>query len=76
MRRIKTSKTKIDRKRKEWPLVVYVWAAGLGIFGYAVARISLDSYPHPLHWGSGIVGGLLGVLVGWAWYRWRGDILW
>lgn len=75
MSRIKTSKTKIEKKSKEWPLVVYVWIIGLAFFGYVVARIALDSYPHPLHWGSGLAGGLFGVLVGWAWYRWRGDIL-
>lgn len=75
MSRIKTSKAKIDKKSKEWPLVVYVWAVGLGIFGYVFARIALDAYPHPWHWGSGVVAGLLGVLVGWAWYRWRGDII-
>ena len=75
MSRIKTSKTKIYKKSKEWPLVVYVWIIGLAFFGYTVARIALDGYPHPLHWGSGFAGGLLGVLVGWAWYRWRGDII-
>ena len=76
MSRFKVTKGKKERKSKDWPLVVYVWMVGLGIFGYVTARIALDGYPHPLHWASGLVGGLVGVLVGWAWYRWRGDILW
>lgn len=76
MKRIKVSKARTDRKSQDWPLVVYVWIVGLGIFGYIFARLALDTYPHPLHWGAGLASGLLGVLVGWAWYRWRGDILW
>jgi len=61
--------------RKEWPLVVYVWIAGLGFAGYLVARIALDAQPHPLHWAAGLAGAVLGYFVGWAWHRWRGDIL-
>jgi len=76
MSRIKTSKARIAEKKKDWPLVIYVWIAGLAILGYVVARIALDGYPHPLHWGSGLIGGLLGIPIGWAWYRRRGDILW
>ena len=76
MSRAKLTKTKSEKKRQEWPLVVYMWMVGLGVFGYVVARIGLDGYPHPWHWASGFVGGLIGLLAGWAWYRWRGDILW
>lgn len=75
MSRIKVTKTRTDPKSREWPLVVYLWIGGLGIFGYTFARLALDTYPHPVHWAAGLIGGLAGVLVGWAWYRWRGDIL-
>lgn len=61
-------------RRKEWPAVVYFWIGGLGVMSYAVARIALDGYPHPYHWLAGLVGGLLGIGVGWLWYRWRGDV--
>ena len=70
----KTALTKEEKKSKEWPAVVYFWAIGLAFLGYIVMRIVLDAYPHPYHWGSGIAGGVLGVGVGWIWYRWRGDV--
>ena len=76
MNKYKVSRSQKKSQSKDWPLVVYVWIIGLAFLGYAVARIALDGYPHPLHWAAGVAGGLLGVLIGWAWYRWRGDILW
>jgi hypothetical protein len=73
---MKVTKTKKEeKKRLDWPLVVYAWIVGLGLFGYIAARIALDGYPHPLHWASGVAGAILGVGIGWAWYRWRGDII-
>jgi hypothetical protein len=78
MSRIKVSKTvsttNEGKKSKEWPAVVYFWAIGLAIFGYAAARVGLDGFPHPYHWMTGIIGGLVGIPLGWLWYRWRGDI--
>jgi hypothetical protein len=77
MSRAKVSRrptSKEDKRRKEWPAVVYFWAIGLAFVSYIVARIVLDSYPHPYHWLSGLVGGVLGIPLGWLWYRWRGDI--
>ncbi|MBI5839817.1 MAG: hypothetical protein HZB19_06920 [Chloroflexi bacterium] len=77
MSRIKVSKTASTsetQKRKEWPAVVYFWIVGLAFLSYIIARIVLDAYPHPYHWGTGVAGGLLGVGVGWIWYRWRGDV--
>ena len=62
-------------REKEWPVVVYIWAIGLAIVSYAVARAALDGQPHPYHWLSGLVGGLAGIPIGWLWYRWRGDVL-
>jgi glycerol uptake facilitator-like aquaporin len=78
MSRVRVSKTDtsaIDKKkRNEWPAVVFFWAFGLAIVAYVTARIVLDSSPHPYHWLAGVVGAILGVGIGWLWYRWRGDI--
>lgn len=79
MSRIKVSKTapalpEKDQRSKEWPVVVYLWAFGLAILGYAVGRVGLSSLPHPYHWMSGVIGAVAGILIGWVWYRWRGDV--
>ncbi len=77
MSKIKVSKTtsKIEtKKKKEWPAVVYFWAFGLAILGYAIGRVGLAAFPHPYHWLSGLIGGLAGIPLGWLWYRWRGDV--
>ena len=79
MSRIKVSKTaptlpEKDRHSKEWPVVVYLWAFGLAILGYAVGRVGLSSSPHPYHWLSGVIGAVAGILIGWTWYHWRGDV--
>ncbi|HJW89738.1 MAG TPA: hypothetical protein VJ436_03755 [Anaerolineales bacterium] len=65
-----------SKARKELtPLVVYVWAFGLGMLGYLLGRIMLDSLPHPVHWSAGLLAGVAGYFIGWAWYRWRGDVI-
>ena len=77
MSRVKVSKrstAKEVKRHKEWPAVVYFWIIGLALFSYLIARFVLDGYPHPYHWLSGFVGGVLGIGVGWLWYRWRGDV--
>ena len=79
MSRIKVSRTASastneKKNNKEWPVVVYVWAIGLALFSYLIARIVLDAYPHPYHWLSALAGGIVGIPLGWIWYRWRGDI--
>jgi hypothetical protein len=78
MSRIKISKTASTnelKKSKEWPAVVYFSSFGLAIVSYAVARAVLDGQPHPYHWLSAIVGGIVGIPIGWLWYRWRGDLI-
>jgi hypothetical protein len=61
--------------QKETPLVVWLWMIGLGFLSYLVARIVLYAYPHPIHWAAGAVGATIGFLVGWLWYRWKGDVV-
>ena len=80
MSKIKVSKTSSGstgekEKKKEWPVVVYLWTFGLAILGYVVARVGLSGFPHPYHWMSGLIGGLAGIPLGWLWYRWRGDVI-
>jgi len=79
MSRITVSKTASastdeNEKRKEWPVVIYLWAFGLAILGYVVARVGLSALPHPYHWMTGLIGGVAGIPIGWIWYRWRGDV--
>lgn len=59
-----------------WPLVVLMAVIGFGLIGYlVVGELVLAARPHPLHWAAGVVGGIVGYLAGWLWYRWRGDVL-
>ena len=69
---MKKTKSKKLENRKEWPVVVYMWAFGLTIISYVVARLVLDGKPHPYHWMIALIGGLAGIPIGWLWYRWRG----
>lgn len=76
VRRVAKTKGKSQKDTREWPLVVYLWIVGLGFAGYLiVGRLIFATRPHPIHWLAGLVGALLGIPVGWLWYRWRGDIL-
>lgn len=78
MSKIKASKNVSpyeEKKRKEWPVVVYFWTFGLGALGYILASMGLLHVPHSYHWMTGIIGAVVGMLIGWIWYRWRGDII-
>ena len=68
---------KSDRKElKEWPVIVYMWAIGLGILGYLIiGEAVFEARPHPIHWLSGLIGAVAGIGIGWLWYRWRGDVI-
>ncbi|MBI1794148.1 MAG: hypothetical protein HYR70_08140 [Chloroflexi bacterium] len=71
----KISKKPEKKKQKDWPVVVYIWAFGLGFLSYLVAEaVFRTSQPHPIHWLSGLVGGIVGIGIGWLWFRWRGDV--
>lgn len=71
----KPSKSKGKVQKATTPVVVYFSAAGMGLLSYAVARVALDGYPHPLHWASMLGGAVVGYFLGWLWFRWRGDII-
>ncbi len=72
----KPQKNNPRNAEKEWPLVVYVWAIGLGLVGYLViGEMVFEFKPHPIHWLAGMVGGVIGIGLGWVWFRWRGDVL-
>ena len=58
--------------------MVYVWMIGLFFMASLISRLVLEAYPHQMHWLSipiGIGGTILGIPIGWLWYRWRGDII-
>ena len=74
--RLSKQKNKTKKDEKEWPLVVYMWAIGLGLVGYLViGEMVFEIKPHPIHGFSGIIGGVIGVGLGWVWFRWRGDVI-
>lgn len=53
-----------------------MWAIVLGLVGYLViGEMVFEAKPHPIHWLLGIVGGILGIVLGWLWFRWRGDVI-
>lgn len=63
------------KEKKDWPVVVYIWAFGLFIATWLiVGEAVFQNKPHPFHWLAGLGGGIVGIGVGWLWYRWRGDI--
>jgi hypothetical protein len=48
--RKKPSKQKFNEK-KEWPVVVYLWAFGFAGFGYLIGEtVFRTTQPHPIHW--------------------------
>lgn len=74
-------KTKITESSKRkgnnqgWPLVVYVWMVGLALAGYIGGQFIFDAQNHPAHYLLGLAGLVVGCLLGWLWFKWRGDIL-
>ena len=63
-------------KKEDWPVVVYMSALVVGILSYfVIGEAVLYPQPHPIHWLAGVVGVIIGIGVGWIWYRYRGDII-
>ena len=70
----KRSKQK-SREEKEWPVVVYFGMTGCGLLSYTVVEVTTHTtLSHLYHWLAVWIGGIIGIPVGWLWYRWRGDI--
>jgi hypothetical protein len=68
----------IKRKKKEMDWLPFVALTGttVGLMAaYLGAEMALQAGPHPLHWLSAAVGGVVGYGAGLLWYRWRGDII-
>jgi len=57
------------------PFVVLVGLFGLGLFGYVFSQMFLPVEAHSLHWLIALIGAALGGVLGWLWYRWRGDLI-
>lgn len=65
-------------KQQDRLVVFHFWMIGLFFMIYLVARLALEIYLHQLHWLSipiGLAGTILGIPLGWLWYRWWGDII-
>ena len=73
---IKHDKQSEKRGPKDTPVVIYIWVIGLFLAFWLIGGEAILEYkPPPLHWVAGLVGGVIGIPVGWIWYRWRGDVL-
>lgn len=57
------------------PFVVLVGFLGLGLISYVLSQMFLPFEAHLAHWLAALVGALLGGVLGWLWYHWRGDII-
>ena len=57
------------------PFVVLVGLFGLGLLGYVLSQMFLPVEAHSAHWLVALIGALLGGILGWLWYHWRGDII-
>lgn len=57
------------------PFVVLVGLFGLGLIGYVISQMFLPVEAHSLHWLVALIGAIVGGLLGWLWYHWRGDII-
>jgi hypothetical protein len=57
------------------PFVVFVGLFGLGLLGYVFSQLVLPVEAHTAHWLTALIGAILGSVLGWLWYHWRGDII-
>lgn len=44
---------------------------GAGLIGYLGAEVVLSSLPHPIHWVTALVIGILAAFAGWFWNFWQ-----
>ena len=57
------------------PFVVFVGLFGLGLLGYVLSQMFLPVEARTAHWLAALIGAILGGVLGWLWYRRRGDII-
>ncbi len=57
------------------PFVVFVGLFGFGLLGYVFSQVITAASDHPMHWLIAFGAAALGGVLGWLWYRWRGDII-
>ncbi len=63
-------------RRIEWfPMTAFIGVTGGLLLAYLGAEMALSARIHPVHWAVAGGGGVLGYLVGMAWYWFRGDVL-
>jgi hypothetical protein len=53
----------IDKRKKEWLVIVYFWTFGPAIRGYTLSKVRLSGLPHAYHWTTGIIDGMAGVKI-------------
>ncbi len=57
------------------PFIVIVGLFGFGLLGYVFSQVVTAVEAHPSHWLAALAGAIVGGILGWLWYRWRGDII-
>jgi hypothetical protein len=57
------------------PFVVLVGLIGLGLLGYVIGQLFLPVEAYAAHWLVAVLSAILGGVLSWLWYRWRGDII-
>ena len=57
------------------PFVVFVGFFGLGLVGYVLSQALLPVEAHSSHWLVAVLSAVVGGVLGWLWYHWRGDII-
>ncbi len=59
---------------RQWPVVVYLGALVAAFLSTWIADLLWHPKSHPVHWLAALIGGMIGIGLGWLWYTWRGDI--
>ncbi len=71
----KLTNTKPKPAGSGMPFVVFVGLFGLGLAGYVIGQVFLPVEAHSAHWLVAAISAVLGGVLGWLWYHWRGDII-
>ena len=71
----KFASAKSKRASGGFPLVVFVGVFGPGLLSYVFSQVVTAAEAHPSHWLAALGGAVFGGILGWVWYRWRGDII-